>query len=127
MIDGGMNMKKVGGIILAVILAVGLSVPGFAKETSTAKKYERIVAQVDSLDVAGKTIGITEEKTGAKRTIHISAKAASQLKVGDRVRIKLKPGTDESLGVLVLKPKTADEAPEATTAAPANAAVPPQK
>jgi len=114
-------MKKIESIVLAIVLVVGLCVPGFAAKNQTQpKKFERIVAQVVSLDVPGKTIGITEEKTGASRTIKISAKAASQLKVGDRVRIKLKPGTDESMGVLVLKPKAAEEAPEAVTTAPAN-------
>jgi hypothetical protein len=118
-------MKKIGSVILTIVLVAGLSVSGFAAKAHTQpKKVERIVAQVVSLDVPGKTIGITEEKTGASRTIHISAKAASQLKVGDRVRIKLKPGTDESMGVLVLKPKDAVgapvEAPEAMTTATDN-------
>ena len=97
----------------------GLSLPVFAAKAHTqAKKFVRIIAQVVSLDVPGKTIGITEEKSGASRTIHISAKAASQLNVGDRVRIKLKPGTDESMGVLVLKPKAVEQAPEAVAEAP---------
>ena len=114
-------MKRIESIILAIILVVGLCVPGFAAKTHTkAKKFERIVAHVMSLDVPGKIIGITEEKSGASRTIHISAKAASQLKVGDRVRIKLKPGTDESMGVLVLKAQPVEQAPEAVTTMPVN-------
>ncbi len=115
-------MKKVWSVILTIVLVAGFSVPGFAaKAHNQAKKFERIVANVVSLDVPGKTIGITEEKSGASRTIHISAKAASQLKVGDRVRIKLKPGTDQSMGVLVLKPKVDEQAaPDAVTTAPVN-------
>ena len=115
-------MKKIESIILTIVLVAGLSVPGFAaKAHIQAKKFERIVAHVVSLDVPGKIIGITEEKSGASRTIHISAKAASQLKVGDRIRIKLKPGTDESMGVLVLKPQPVEQAAsEAVTAVPVN-------
>lgn len=116
-------MKKIGSVIFTIVLVAGLSVSGFAAKAHTpAQKFERIIAQVVSLDVSGKTIGITEEKTGASKTIHISAKAASQLKVGDRVRIKLKPGTDQSMGVLVLKPKAVEQAPapEAVTTAIAN-------
>jgi hypothetical protein len=113
-------MKRFERIILTIILVAGLAVPGFAAKShkQQPKKVERIVAHVVSLDVPGKTIGITEEKSGASRTIHISAKAASQLKVGDRVRIKLKPGTDESLGVLVLKPQAPDQAPAADATMP---------
>jgi hypothetical protein len=103
-------MKKYLRIVLTVLFVVALCAPSFAAKKSP-KKFERIVAHVTSLDVAAKTIGITEEKSGAVRTIKISAKAASQLKVGDRVRIKLKPGTDESAGVLVLKPQPPESQP----------------
>lgn len=110
-------MKKIVGIILAVVLVFGVAVPGFAAKTHSkkdaAQKYDRIVAEVVSLDVAAKSIVVKEESTGASRTIKISAKAAAELKVGDRVRIKLKAGTDESAGVRVLKaePKVDPAAP----------------
>jgi len=59
-------------------------------QKGSAEKYDRIVAQVVSLDAAAKTMVVKEEKTGTTRTVKISAKAAEQVKVGDRVRIKLK-------------------------------------
>ena len=99
-------MNKVWRIAFMLLIVSALCTPSFAaKKTAkkTEKKYERIVAQIVSLDVAGKTIVVKEEKTGASRTVKISAKAASQVKVGDRVRIKLNPGTNDSAGVRVLK------------------------
>jgi hypothetical protein len=93
-------MKKVLCIVLTVVFVACIAIPSFAKK---AEKYDRIVAQIVSLDTSAKTIVVKEEKSGATRTIKISAKAASQLEVGNRVRIKLKPGTDESAGVRVLK------------------------
>jgi hypothetical protein len=103
-------MKKILPIILMMLFVTGNAMPGFAAKKS--EKYDRIVAQVVSLNAEGKTIVVKEEKSGASRTVKISAKAASELKVGDRVRIKLKPGTDESAGVRVLKgePKIAVDA-----------------
>ena len=100
-------MKKILGIILAVIFVAGVATPSFAAKASSKKesgeKYDRIVAEVVTLDVAAKTIVVKEEATGSSRTVTISAKAAAELKVGDRVRIKLKAGTNESAGVRVLK------------------------
>ena len=107
-------MKKILGIILTVLFVAGISIPSFAAETASKKdsteKYDRIVAEVVSLDVAAKKIVVKEEKSGASRTVKISAKAASELKVGDRVRIKLIAGTNESAGVRVLKAEPKVEA-----------------
>ncbi len=109
-------MKKVLGIIFAVLLVAGFSTPSFAAKTHGKKdagqKYDRIVAEVVSLDAAALTIVVKEEKSGASRTVKISAKAAAQLQVGDRVRIKLKAGTDESAGVRVLKGEPKVEPPQ---------------
>jgi hypothetical protein len=115
-------MKKILGVFLTALLVVGMSAPSFAaKGHKQAKKFDRIVAQVVSVDAAAKTMVVKEEKTGESKTITISAKAASQVKAGDRVRIKLKPGTEQSMGVRVLKDKSqADVAPAASPeAAPA--------
>jgi|GEM_PF-1799178 len=125
------RMKKIFGIILAVVFVAGVAMPGYAAKASSkkasAKKYERIVANVVTLDVAARTIGVTEEKTGASRTITISAKAAEQLNVGDRVRIKLKAGTDESAGVRVLRPMpTEEEAADAAAISTVTPAVAPE-
>ena len=121
-------MKKVFGIILAVVFVSGMALPSYAAKASSkkesAEKYDRIVAEVVSLDVAAKTIVVKEEKSGASRTVKISAKAASQVKVGDRVRIKLLAGTNESAGVRVLK---AEPKVEDTSVAPAPVAEPVKK
>ncbi|MEI8011173.1 MAG: hypothetical protein WCI27_01645 [Candidatus Omnitrophota bacterium] len=107
-------MKRFLKILLVVLFVAGMAAPGFAAKAqgrkSAEQKYDRIVAKVISLDAAAKTIVVKEEKNGAERTIKISAKAASQLEVGNRVRIKLKAGTDESAGVRVLKAVTTSEA-----------------
>ena len=110
-------MKKFLAIVLTMLFVAGMAVPSFAAKKVSSDKYDRIVANVVSLDVAAKTMVVKEEKSGASRTISISAKAASQLKVGDRVRIKLKAGTNESAGVRVLKAEPSVE-PKADAAAP---------
>ncbi len=106
-------MKRVLGIVLTVLFVAGISMPSFAAKTDSkkksAEKYDRIIAEVVSLDAAAKTIVVKEEKSGASRTIKISARAAAELKAGDRVRIKLKAGTDESAGVRVLKGESSPE------------------
>ena len=103
-------MKKIFTAVLVLLFVVGLTVPGFAKKTSKDQKYDKIVAQVVSVDATAKTMVVKEEKTGETRTIKISARAVSQVKEGDRVRIKLKPGTNESAGVRVLKDHPKNEA-----------------
>jgi hypothetical protein len=94
------------------LLVVGLALPSFAAKASgkKAEKFDRIVAIVVSVDTATKTMVVKREENGESRTITISEKAASQVKVGDRVRIKLKAGTNESAGVRVLKAPPAAEA-----------------
>ncbi|MBF0569623.1 MAG: hypothetical protein HQL18_02470 [Candidatus Omnitrophica bacterium] len=105
-------MKKILGIILTVLFVAGLAVPSFAAKASGKKgdgKFDRIVALVVSVDTKANTMLVKEEKTGETRTIKISAKAAAKVQAGDRVRIKLKAGTDESAGVRVLKPEPVAE------------------
>lgn len=109
-------MKKFWILVLAVLLTAGLASTGFAAKSgkkAKEQKFERIVAQVTSLDVAAKTMVVTREENGESRTISISEKAASKLQVGDRVRIKLKAGTNESAGVRVLGAKPVAEEPAA--------------
>jgi len=103
-------MKRIFAVVLVILLVSGFAMTSFAAKASKDQKYDRIVAKVVSVDTATKTMVVTEERTGASRTIRISAKAASQVNVGDRVRIKLKPGTDESVGVRVLKDHSKDGA-----------------
>lgn len=114
-------MKRLLGVVLAVCLMGGVAAPCVAAKLHAGKavdqKYDRIVAEVVSLDVAAKTIVVKEEKSSTERTIKISAKAASQLQVGDRVRIKLKAGTDESAGVRVLKALPVPELESSTVTA----------
>jgi hypothetical protein len=116
----GADVKKSLAIVLTVLFMVGLCAPSFAAKTDSkmkaAEKYDRIVAEVVSLDTAAKTMVIKEEKSGVSRTITISAKAAAELKVGDRVRIKLRAGTNESAGVRVLGAKPVVEDTAAGTA-----------
>jgi hypothetical protein len=105
-------MKKFVVVALTVFLAAGLCAPGFAAKAgkkSEARDFERIVAQVVSVDVAAKTMVVKREENGETRTISISEKAAAKVQVGDRVRIKLKAGTNQSAGVRVLGAKPVAE------------------
>ncbi|MEI7998343.1 MAG: hypothetical protein WCH62_02405 [Candidatus Omnitrophota bacterium] len=102
-------MKKILAVVLVMLFVAGISASSFAAKAKKSQKFDKIVAQIVSIDAAANTMVVKEEKSGASRTIKISAKAVSQIKVGDRVRIKLKPGTDDSLGVRVLKDHSKDE------------------
>jgi hypothetical protein len=117
-------VRKILVSVLVVLFLAGFFAPAFAAKTSgkkaQVKQFERIVAVVDSIDPATRKMVVTREENGESRTITISEKAAAQVQVGDRVRIKLKAGTNESAGVRVLKPKVAveeaaDEVGEAET------------
>ncbi len=117
-------MRKFLVIVFTALFVAGFYVSSFAEKAarkSSEKKFERIVAEVVSVDTAAKTMVVTREENGETRTIAISAKAAAQLEPGDRVRIKLKAGTNESAGVRVLGAKPgADQTaldPEANTEA----------
>ena len=107
-------MKKIFRIILTVLFVFAISMPSFAAKTNSKskaeEKFDRVVAEVVSLDTAAKTMVVKREENGESMTVAISAKAASQLHVGDRVRIKLKAGTNKSAGVRVLGAKPGAEA-----------------
>jgi hypothetical protein len=121
-------VRKVLVIVLTALFVAGLSVPSFAAKASgkkaEGKNFERIVAIVDSIDPATRKMVVTREENGESRTITISEKAAAQVKVGDRVRIKLKAGTNESAGVRVLGAKPVADA---AVDLPADAASEPEK
>jgi hypothetical protein len=112
-------VRKILVVVLMALFVAGLSMPSFAAKASGKKageqKFERIVAEVVSIDQATRKMVVKREENGETMTILISEKAAAKVQVGDRVRIKLKAGTNESAGVRVLKPNVAVEAaaPEA--------------
>jgi hypothetical protein len=113
----GADVKKFLIMAVMALCVAGFCTSGFAAKVgqkSTEKKYDRMVAEVVSVDLAAKTMVVKREENGETRTITISEKAASQLHVGDRVRVKLNPGTNVSVGVRILgaKPVASDAAAE---------------
>ena len=114
-------------LVVAALFVAGVGAPAFAEKAvkkTSEQKYERIVASIVSIDPKTKTINVTREENGESRTVVISDKALAQVHVGDRVRIKLKPGTNESVGLRILGAKPVADA---GTAAPAAAAEPAAK
>jgi len=112
-------MKKVFAVVVALLFVAGVTSQGFAAKAKKDQKFDKIIAHVVSVDAAAKTMVVKVDKTGATKTISISAKAASQINAGDRVRVKLKPGTTQSVGVRVLKDHSKDavDAADASLAA----------
>jgi hypothetical protein len=113
----GAGVKKFLMVAVMALCVTGLCTSSFAAKTgqkSAEKKYDRMVAEVVSLDLAAKTMVVKREENGETKTVTISEKAASQLHVGDRVRVKLNAGTNISAGVRILgaKPVAADAAVE---------------
>ena len=109
-------MKKVLGIVLAAVVIAGVSTTAFAAK-APAKKSERIVAEIISLDPASNTMVVKREENGESRTVKITSKAAAQLQVGDRVRIKYANGANGVTSVRVLgAPVVADTAVTTITA-----------
>ena len=67
-------MKKILGVVLAVLLVAGVFMAGFSEKAhngkaSAGEKYDRVVGQVVSRDVTAQTVVVKEEASGASRTI----------------------------------------------------------
>jgi hypothetical protein len=94
-------MKKFMVIIACAFLIAGISVPVFAQGTKTkpAEAVEITKGSVVSIDAAKKEMVIKDEKTGTDKAFTISEKAVTALKVGDKVRVKTKPGSSVAEGV----------------------------
>lgn len=100
-------MKKLLVIIMVLFFAVGMVIPSFA-QTAPAKKsqvtIEVIHGTVVSIDAAKKEIVVKEVKTGQDKTFVVSEKAISLVKTGDKVKLRVKAGSNVAESVKVVNP-----------------------
>jgi Cu/Ag efflux protein CusF len=101
-------MKKVLAIALIVLFTAGISAPIFAaeqqgKKTEAAPQFETIRGEVTAIDATAKTAVIKESKSGELKTVKLSDKALGEIKVGEKVKIKIKAGSDVAESIKVIK------------------------
>ncbi len=102
-------MKKMLTIATVVLFVSGVAVSGFAQTTHAKKAAaapEVISGMVVSVDTVNKQIVVTDGKTGQNRVFVVSEKAAAVVKAGEKVEVKLKPGSNTTSSVKVLKQKS---------------------
>ena len=93
-------MKKITIILFALLLICGMSALSFAQtpEKTAAKKAEvstEIVrGKIVSIDTGKNEIVVKENKTEKESTIVVSPEVISSLKVGEKVKVTLKAGSN---------------------------------
>ncbi len=106
-------MKKLIIILFGLFLISGIATLSFAQSTQTtsAKKTEAITetvrGKIVSVDAVKNTIVVKESKTGIEKTIAVDAKAISNLKDNELVKVTLKEGSDTAVSVKEIVKKTA--------------------
>jgi hypothetical protein len=106
-------MKKAFAVIAAVCFVSNMVIPAFA-ETAQHKKQAAAVPGIEvthgsivSVDTVKKEIVVKDEKTGKDKAFTVSEKAVAAVKVGDKVKVKAKEGSNaaENVKVVNLEPK----------------------
>jgi hypothetical protein len=98
-------MKKLGNILFISLLICGIAVVSFAQTTNTKSamkskaNIEITSGIVTSIDTAKNEIVVKSNKTGADRTITVSAKVIVSLNMGEEVRVTLNKGSNIAVGL----------------------------
>lgn len=104
-------MRKLSFLIVVVaifFISSILVIPVFAQTAQHKKPVvatETVSGSVVSVDKARKEIIVKDEKTGQDRTFVVSQKAVSVVKTGEKVKVKVKPGSNLAESVKVLNPE----------------------
>lgn len=99
-------MKKIPVILAVALCLSGMTIPVFAA-TAPHKKADAVIhvvhGTVVSVDTAKNEIMVKDAKTGQERTFAVSAKASAVLKAGEKVKVKVKEGSNMAENVKVVK------------------------
>jgi hypothetical protein len=93
-------MKKVLILTFAVVCLAGSMTPVFAQGGSAKSgkkiwtKSEMTKGEIVSIDSVKNEIVIKEKATGTDKTLKVDPKEVAMLKVGETVKVRIKPGTD---------------------------------
>jgi hypothetical protein len=109
-------MKKEMIFALIVLFITVSAAPVFAQGGSpksekisnkTWAKSEMIKGQIASIDSVKNEITVKQAVTGTDKTVKVDPKEIALLKVGEMVKIKVKPGSDmaQSIKLVVAKKK----------------------
>lgn len=103
-------MKKTMVLVFTLLFFLGFTSFTFAKENehkstkATKENMEIIIGKVVYVDVANKTITVTDNKTQKDRTfVMVSEKAIAEMRKissGDDVRVKVKSGSNQAESVI---------------------------
>ena len=97
--------------IVAILLVALMSlymVSGLASAKDTAAKQGQagliiMTGKISSIDAANNAIVIKEAKSGADKTINVDPKVISSLKVGEKVKVSLKAGSNLAESIKIIK------------------------
>jgi len=98
-------MKKILAIVISLLFISAMVTPAFAQAKQHKKAevaIEVIHGTVASIDIAKKEIVVQDEKTGQNKTFIVSEKAISALKGGEKVKVKVKAGSNAAESVKVI-------------------------
>ena len=104
-------MRKLSLFLLAIVFISGVLVSTLFAQTVQHKKpvvaTETVNGLVVSIDKAKKEIVVKDEKTGQDKTFVVSEKAVSVVKTGEKVKVRVKLGSNiaESVKVVNLELK----------------------
>jgi len=102
-------MKKTIAMVVALLFLLGFTNFTFAQEQkpkatkAIQENMEIIRGRVVSVDQANKQIVVKDNKTQADRSFTVSEKAIAVVKVGDKVKVKVKVGGTQAESVKIVK------------------------
>jgi len=101
-------MKKILAISISVLFISVAVIPAFAQAKQHKKAevaIEVIHGTIASIDMAKKEIVVQDQKTGQNKTFVVSGKVISALKAGEKVKVKVKAGSNVAESVKVVNPE----------------------
>jgi len=96
-------MKKISIFLVALLLVGGMAASSFAQGSQHKKTTVVIRGVVVNIDAVKKEITVKDGKTGQDSAFAVSEKAVSTVKVGERVKIRVKEGSNVAESVTVVK------------------------
>lgn len=99
-------MRRILAFLIVIFFVSSVPIIPVFAQTAQHKKStvatQVIYGTVVSADVARKEITVKDEKTGQDMTFVVSGKAASVVKAGEKVRVKVKAGSNLAESVKVV-------------------------
>ena len=102
-------MKKTIAVAVALLFLLGFTSFTFAQDKkhkgarAAPENVETIRGKVVSVDQINKQIVVKDNKTQTDMTFTVSDKVIAAVKVGDKVKVKVKAGSSNAESVMILR------------------------